>query len=155
MLHPSIGDSKKSLSIFSWFIFLSAGETEQRLRVLVHVVKELNGGYSDSLVGTTLQGLWGGMIGGTLIQTLILIWITLRTDWDKEVSEPPLMIIVLSVTNRGRLADKWSSHWQIYPTSSTRSYLGYVMRHFRAIILTRFMLVWSFGVLTGPLCIYH
>ncbi|CAD6217898.1 unnamed protein product [Miscanthus lutarioriparius] len=34
-----------------------------------------------------IKGLWGGMIGGTLIQTLILIWITLRTDWNKEVEE--------------------------------------------------------------------
>jgi len=25
------------------------------------------------------------MIGGTMLQTLILLWITLRTDWDKEV----------------------------------------------------------------------
>uniref|UniRef100_K3ZSL7 Protein DETOXIFICATION n=1 Tax=Setaria italica TaxID=4555 RepID=K3ZSL7_SETIT len=52
-----------------------------------------------------IKGLWGGMIGGTLIQTLILIWITLRTDWNKEVSEPPLMIIS-PLGNHGRLADK-------------------------------------------------
>jgi hypothetical protein len=25
------------------------------------------------------------MIGGTLMQTLILAWVTFRTDWDKEV----------------------------------------------------------------------
>ncbi|BAF21699.1 protein DETOXIFICATION 40 [Oryza sativa Japonica Group] len=34
-----------------------------------------------------IKGLWGGMIGGTLIQTLILIWITFRTDWNKEVED--------------------------------------------------------------------
>uniref|UniRef100_A0A804MRE8 Protein DETOXIFICATION n=1 Tax=Zea mays TaxID=4577 RepID=A0A804MRE8_MAIZE len=37
--------------------------------------------------GFGIKGLWGGMIGGTLIQTLALIWITLRTDWNKEVEE--------------------------------------------------------------------
>ncbi|KAK8330588.1 hypothetical protein V6Z12_A10G015300 [Gossypium hirsutum] len=25
------------------------------------------------------------MIGGTLMQTLILLWVTFRTDWNKEV----------------------------------------------------------------------
>ncbi|CAA7409102.1 unnamed protein product [Spirodela intermedia] len=33
------------------------------------------------------KGIWSGMIGGTVMQTLILIWITFRTDWDKEVQE--------------------------------------------------------------------
>jgi hypothetical protein len=32
-----------------------------------------------------MQGIWSGMIGGTLMQTLILIWVTFRTNWDKEV----------------------------------------------------------------------
>lgn len=32
-----------------------------------------------------MQGIWGGMIGGLIAQTLILIWVTLRTDWNKEV----------------------------------------------------------------------
>ncbi|CAI9090271.1 OLC1v1025014C2 [Oldenlandia corymbosa var. corymbosa] len=31
------------------------------------------------------KGIWSGMIGGTLMQTLILIWVTYRTDWNKEV----------------------------------------------------------------------
>uniref|UniRef100_A0ACD5XGY4 Uncharacterized protein n=2 Tax=Avena sativa TaxID=4498 RepID=A0ACD5XGY4_AVESA len=30
-------------------------------------------------------GLWSGMIGGTVMQTVILLWVTLRTDWNKEV----------------------------------------------------------------------
>jgi MATE family multidrug resistance protein len=25
------------------------------------------------------------MIGGTLMQTLTLVWVTIRTDWNKEV----------------------------------------------------------------------
>ncbi|ONM57730.1 Protein DETOXIFICATION 40 [Zea mays] len=32
------------------------------------------------------KGVWSGMvIGGTLTQTLILLWVTVRTDWNKEV----------------------------------------------------------------------
>ncbi|PIN07411.1 putative membrane protein, predicted efflux pump [Handroanthus impetiginosus] len=31
------------------------------------------------------KGLWVGMMGGTVLQTIILIWVTVRTDWDKEV----------------------------------------------------------------------
>jgi hypothetical protein len=32
-----------------------------------------------------MQGIWAGMIGGTCMQTAILVWVTLRTDWNKEV----------------------------------------------------------------------
>nr|CAD1840994.1 unnamed protein product [Ananas comosus var. bracteatus] len=32
-------------------------------------------------------GNMGGMIGGTFMQTLILLWVTFRTDWNKEVQE--------------------------------------------------------------------
>ncbi|WOH05736.1 hypothetical protein DCAR_0625156 [Daucus carota subsp. sativus] len=31
------------------------------------------------------KGIWSGMIGGTTMQTLILIWATYQTDWEKEV----------------------------------------------------------------------
>ncbi|VFQ58993.1 unnamed protein product [Cuscuta campestris] len=31
------------------------------------------------------KGIWLGMLGGTAMQTLILLWVTFRTDWDKEV----------------------------------------------------------------------
>ncbi|CAK9140937.1 unnamed protein product [Ilex paraguariensis] len=31
------------------------------------------------------QGIWAGMLGGTLMQTVILMWATYRTDWNKEV----------------------------------------------------------------------
>ncbi|PON68732.1 Multi antimicrobial extrusion protein [Parasponia andersonii] len=34
-----------------------------------------------------VKGIWLGMIGGTVIQTIILLWITFRTDWNKEVEE--------------------------------------------------------------------
>ncbi|XP_030462302.1 protein DETOXIFICATION 40-like [Syzygium oleosum] len=33
------------------------------------------------------KGIWGGMLAGTIMQTLILMWITFRTDWNKEVEE--------------------------------------------------------------------
>lgn len=33
-----------------------------------------------------LQGIWGGMIGGIALQTIILIGLTASTDWKKEVS---------------------------------------------------------------------
>ncbi|XWS34275.1 hypothetical protein CRYUN_Cryun21dG0026800 [Craigia yunnanensis] len=32
------------------------------------------------------KGIWSGMIGGTTMQTVILIWVTFRTDWKKEVN---------------------------------------------------------------------
>ncbi|KAF6168069.1 hypothetical protein GIB67_011454 [Kingdonia uniflora] len=31
------------------------------------------------------KGIWSGMIGGTAMQTVILIWVTFGTDWNKEV----------------------------------------------------------------------
>lgn len=31
------------------------------------------------------KGIWSGMIGGTTMQTIILIWATYQTDWNKEV----------------------------------------------------------------------
>lgn len=33
------------------------------------------------------KGIWVGMIGGLATQTLILLWVTVRTDWNKEVEE--------------------------------------------------------------------
>ncbi|KAL9322572.1 hypothetical protein ACSQ67_010625 [Phaseolus vulgaris] len=33
------------------------------------------------------KGIWLGMLGGTAMQTVILIWVTFRTDWNKEVEE--------------------------------------------------------------------
>ncbi|KAJ6416277.1 hypothetical protein OIU84_002175 [Salix udensis] len=34
-----------------------------------------------------VKGIWSGMIGGTLFQTIILLWVTFRTDWNKEVEK--------------------------------------------------------------------
>ncbi|XP_043693634.1 protein DETOXIFICATION 40-like [Telopea speciosissima] len=33
------------------------------------------------------KGIWCGMIGGTAMQTMILIWVTYRTDWKMEVEK--------------------------------------------------------------------
>ncbi|KAK7404910.1 hypothetical protein VNO78_05960 [Psophocarpus tetragonolobus] len=33
------------------------------------------------------KGIWLGMLGGTVLQTIILVWITFRTDWNREVEE--------------------------------------------------------------------
>ncbi|KAK3012032.1 hypothetical protein RJ639_011363 [Escallonia herrerae] len=33
------------------------------------------------------KGIWSGMIGGTLMQTIILVVATCRTDWNKEVEK--------------------------------------------------------------------
>lgn len=38
------------------------------------------------LIGYQVKGIWIGMIVGTAIQTIVLIIITWRTDWDKQVS---------------------------------------------------------------------
>ncbi|XP_015936101.1 protein DETOXIFICATION 40-like [Arachis duranensis] len=33
------------------------------------------------------KGIWLGMLGGTAMQTIILVWVTFRTNWHKEVEE--------------------------------------------------------------------
>jgi len=33
------------------------------------------------------KGIWLGMMGGTVMQTIILLWVTFRTDWKKEVEK--------------------------------------------------------------------
>ncbi|CAM8948591.1 hypothetical protein QQ045_015724 [Rhodiola kirilowii] len=38
------------------------------------------------------KGIWSGMIGGTLMQTLILSWTTFRTDWQKEVEQAAIRL---------------------------------------------------------------
>lgn len=37
--------------------------------------------------GDCVQGIWLGMLAGTVLQTIILIWVTFRTDWNKEVKK--------------------------------------------------------------------
>ncbi|KAJ4979240.1 hypothetical protein NE237_010020 [Protea cynaroides] len=33
------------------------------------------------------KGIWSGMLGGTAIQTIILLWVTYQTDWKSEVEK--------------------------------------------------------------------
>lgn len=33
-----------------------------------------------------IQGIWSGMLAGTLLQTVVLLVMTLRTNWEKEVT---------------------------------------------------------------------
>ncbi|CAH2053090.1 unnamed protein product [Thlaspi arvense] len=51
------------------------------------------------IIGIPLGGIWTGMICGTLIQTVILGWVTFRTHWVKEAR-------VEEASNR---LDKWSN----------------------------------------------
>ncbi|MED6110841.1 hypothetical protein PIB30_046656 [Stylosanthes scabra] len=39
-----------------------------------------------------VEGIWGGLIGGTAIQTLVLALVTLRSDWDKEAEKARLHV---------------------------------------------------------------
>lgn len=37
------------------------------------------------VVGLHVKGIWIGMLLGTLVQTIVLLFITVKTDWDKQV----------------------------------------------------------------------
>ena len=39
-----------------------------------------------------IQGIWWGLIIGVAVQTVALIVITARTNWDSEVSSSPILI---------------------------------------------------------------
>ncbi|MFS7941330.1 putative multi antimicrobial extrusion protein [Helianthus anomalus] len=41
----------------------------------------------ERFLGFGIKGLWAGMLGGTVVQTLILAIITIRCDWDKQAKE--------------------------------------------------------------------
>ncbi|KAJ4838674.1 Protein DETOXIFICATION 40 [Turnera subulata] len=44
-----------------------------------------------------VKGIWSGMIGGTFLQTLILLWVTYRTDWNMENDEERTDLLVSHV----------------------------------------------------------
>lgn len=46
------------------------------------------------------KGIWSGMIGGTAMQTIILLWVTIRTNWNKEVEKAKMRL------------DKWEDKQQ-------------------------------------------
>ncbi|OVA15274.1 Multi antimicrobial extrusion protein [Macleaya cordata] len=39
-----------------------------------------------------IKGLWAGLLSGTVVQTLILIFITIRCDWEKEARETSISL---------------------------------------------------------------
>ncbi|ONI09981.1 hypothetical protein PRUPE_4G022000 [Prunus persica] len=39
------------------------------------------------------EGIWSGMIGGTFMQTIILLWVTFRTDWNKECKSSRISLL--------------------------------------------------------------
>ncbi|WZZ28500.1 hypothetical protein YC2023_011901 [Brassica napus] len=65
--------------------------------VLNGIQPVLSGEYILKFHTLQTKGIWTGMIGGTLIQTVILVWVILRTDWTKEVEEA------------SKRLDKWSN----------------------------------------------
>lgn len=42
--------------------------------------------YAGTFVIHTFQGIWGGMLIGTVVQTCVLFWLNYRTNWNKEVT---------------------------------------------------------------------
>ncbi|KAJ9136339.1 hypothetical protein P3X46_033430 [Hevea brasiliensis] len=51
------------------------------------------------------QGIWSGMIGGTFLQTIILLWVTFRTDWNKEVENAKDRLSIWEETKEPLLED--------------------------------------------------
>ena len=53
----------------------------------------------EILCAKLLQGIWAGMIGGTAVQTLILAIMTVRCDWEKEVSHSHTHTLIILAKN--------------------------------------------------------
>lgn len=56
--------------------FLLSGKTVHELKVRCD---------QNVVFSFLVQGIWSGMIGGTFMQTFILLWVTFRTNWSNEV----------------------------------------------------------------------
>nr|AAZ66941.1 117M18_22 [Brassica rapa] len=88
------------LNAFILFTYATSGANElgagngrrARFAMIISVIESLITGVAigsgwQSFVAYINLGIWAGMIfGGTAIQTLILIFIVTRCDWDKETS---------------------------------------------------------------------
>ncbi|XP_030497198.2 protein DETOXIFICATION 27 isoform X1 [Cannabis sativa] len=46
-----------------------------------------------------IMGIWAGMLGGTIVQTVLLIIITMRCEWEKEVQKAWMNIIKEAASN--------------------------------------------------------
>ncbi|CAN1124167.1 Protein DETOXIFICATION 40 [Linum perenne] len=53
------------------------------------------------------KGIWSGMLSGTVTQTLILLWVTYRTDWKKEVLDLLILNNDVQVETAERRLDMW------------------------------------------------
>lgn len=56
--------------------------------------------------GFGAKGIWSGMIFGTFMQTVILLWVTFRTDWKKEVEAAMKRLDKWEGKNKPLLADQ-------------------------------------------------
>lgn len=54
------------------------------------------------LYGGSFQGIWSGMLSGTVLQTCVLFFMVYRTDWNKEVIHVFLFIVFVSNENQFR-----------------------------------------------------
>ncbi|CAL0305580.1 unnamed protein product [Lupinus luteus] len=55
------------------------------------------------LLPSSIVGMWTGMMSGTIVQTLILVIITMRYDWGKEVRKVQIIIKEEASSNQERL----------------------------------------------------
>ncbi|KAL0911338.1 hypothetical protein M5K25_019472 [Dendrobium thyrsiflorum] len=60
----------------------------------------------DFGLGLGAKGIWSGMIGGTFIQTLILLWVTFRTNWSNEVEKAQKRLEAWDDKRKPLLADQ-------------------------------------------------
>ncbi|PSS31607.1 Protein DETOXIFICATION like [Actinidia chinensis var. chinensis] len=51
------------------------------------------------LLNFGIEGIWAGMIGGTVVQTFILAFVTIRCKWEKEVQKAHIHWTSQAVTN--------------------------------------------------------
>ncbi|KAI3685969.1 hypothetical protein L1987_79638 [Smallanthus sonchifolius] len=53
----------------------------------------------ERFLGFGIKGLWAGMLGGTVVQTLILAIITMRCEWDKQAKEAYSRVVNRAISN--------------------------------------------------------
>ncbi|KAJ0790713.1 putative multi antimicrobial extrusion protein [Helianthus annuus] len=53
----------------------------------------------ERFLGFGIKGLWAGMLGGTLVQTLLLAIITIRCDWGKQAKEAHSRVVNRAISS--------------------------------------------------------
>ncbi|KAH8512134.1 hypothetical protein H0E87_009367 [Populus deltoides] len=51
------------------------------------------------------KGIWTGMLGGTIMQTIVLLWVTFRTNWEKEVEKAQNRLVTWNDINEPLLKE--------------------------------------------------